>query len=110
MTVASTRMTFGTILGAIQTSAKTITSTLDAANAGVGMINKFVSDAAENQQVRSKIDNQIFKSTLLKTKAMELAEASLQADAYSLISDQHKLRYEESLRELNEALGNTKSS
>lgn len=100
MTIANSRMTFGSILGAVQTSAVTITSTLDAANNAVGMLNRYVSDAAKRQDVRSKLDNAIFEKTLHQEKAQELAESRLAVLQYTKTSKDHEQHYQSAYDEL----------
>lgn len=100
MTVANSRMTFASVLGAVQTSANTITSTLNAVNAAVGMANKFVSDAAERQGVRSTLDNAIFTKTLHQEKAQELTESRLAVLQYTKQSAQHAEHYTTAYNEL----------
>lgn len=101
---ASTRITFGAILGAVQTTASTFTNTLQAANAGVGMLNKFVADAAEKQAVRSVLDNAIFSKTLHQEKAKELTESRLEVISYCKQSSDHKTQYESAFNELADLL------
>lgn len=100
MTIANSRMTFGSILGAVQTSAVTITSTLDAANKAVGMLNKVVADASERQATRSILDNAIFKKTLHQEKAQELAESRIAALQYAKQSAEHGTQYQSAYDEL----------
>ena len=101
---ASTRITFGAILGAVQTTASTFTNTLQAANAGVGMLNKFVADAAHKQDVRSVLDNAIFTKTLHQEKAKELTESRIEVKAYCKQSADHASLYETSFNELAELM------
>lgn len=103
-TIANSRMTFGAILGAVQTSATTITASLDAANAAVGMLNKFVTDAADRQQVRSKLDGAIYEKTLLQEKAQQLTESRLQVLNYCKQSAEHEQQYQAAFDELGELL------
>lgn len=102
--IANSRMTFGAILGAVQTSATTLTSSLDAANSAVGMLNKFVTDAANRQNVRSKLDNAIFEKTLHQEKAQELTESRLQVLNYCKQSAEHEQHYQSAFNELAELL------
>ena len=101
MSIANSRMTFASILGAVQTSANTITNTLQAANQGVGMLNKLVSDASHRQEVRSKLDNAIFAKTLHQEKAQELTESRLQVLQYCKQSTEHQTQYQSAFDELS---------
>ena len=71
--MSTTRLTFGAVLGSVNAAAGTITSTLDTATKAVGMLNRFVSDAADKQALRSKVDMHEFKNVLVEQKAMEEA-------------------------------------
>lgn len=97
---ANSRMTLAAILGTVQTTAHTITSTLDAANKGVGMLNKLVSDASSRQNVRSELDNHIFQATLHQEKAQELTESRRRVDDYINQSARHKELYSAAFDEL----------
>lgn len=68
---ANARMTLGAALGTITTAANTLSSTFDAANKGIGMLNTLVSDAAENQKLRSKANRERFVTQLIEDSAME---------------------------------------
>lgn len=88
---ANSRVTFAAILGTVQTTANTISNTLQAANAGVGMLNKLVSDAAHRQDVRSKLDSAIFEKTLHQEKAQELTDSRLRVLEYTKQSAEHQI-------------------
>lgn len=104
MTVANSRMTFGAVLATVQTTANTVTNTLQAANSAVGMLNKFVSDAAQRQDVRSKLDNAIFEKTLHQEKAQELTASRLQVLEFCKQSADHATHYQAAYDELAELL------
>lgn len=104
MATANSRMTLGSILGAIQTTANTVTASLNAVNEGVGMVNKTVSNAAQRQEVRSKLDSAIFEKTLHQEKAMELTESRMVIRDYRKKSDDHSSMYETAYSELHELL------
>ena len=100
MSVANSRMTFGSILAAVQTTANTATSAVTAINSAVGMANKFVTDAALRQNVRSKLDNAIFERTFHQQKAQELAESRIQMESYIKQSETHAKHYQQAYNEL----------
>lgn len=52
----NTRFTVGAVLSAVSETAATITNTMSAINTTVGMANRFVSNAADAQQVRYAMD------------------------------------------------------
>lgn len=100
MSTANSRMTLAAILGTVRTSALTVTSTLDAVNKSAGMLNKAVSDAANRQEVRSKLDNAIFEKTLHQEKAQELTESRRRVEEYVKRSPRHAQLYQEAYDEL----------
>lgn len=102
MTVANSRMTLGSVLAAVQTSANTISNTLNAANSAIGMVNTFVESAASNQKLRAKADSLNFKHRLIEEKAMETTEARIQIDSYCKQSAAHKQHFQSAFDELTE--------
>jgi hypothetical protein len=103
---ANTRMTLGALLGSITTAANTITSTFDAANKGIGMLNRTVSDASDRQNLRSKVDAHTYKTTLIREKAQEETLANLKIAEFINTSPQHELFYKDSFNTLTELLSN----
>ena len=69
--VATTRHALGSVMAAVTQTADTVTGVLSAANAGVGMLNTIVTDAAKKQQARSKLDMEDFMENLVQDKSME---------------------------------------
>lgn len=76
--IASTRMTIGSVLGAVQTAAITVSGTLDAAGSAIGMLNATVSKAAKEQSIRHAIDVNEFKSRLVQEVAMQRSQRERQ--------------------------------
>lgn len=97
---ANSRMTFAAVLGTIQTTANTVTATVDAANKGIGMLNKLVSDASARQAARSDYDMAIFVKTLHQEKTQELTESRLRIDQYIQQSPRHAELYAAAFNEL----------
>lgn len=104
MSVANSRMTFGAVLATVQTTANTVTNTLQAANSAVGMLNKFVSDAATRQDVRSKLDNAIFEKTLHQEKAQQLSLSRMQVLEFCKQSPAHESTFKAAYDELADIL------
>lgn len=92
----STRLTFGALLNTVQATANTVTSTLDAANTGVGMLTSFVTAAADNQRIRQVADKEVFIETLIQEKSFEQAQAKLKVQKFCLQSADHAQFYEAS--------------
>ena len=106
---SSSRKALGAIMGTVTTTANTVTSTIDAANKGVGMLNKMVSDAADRQQTRSVLDNHIYTATLHQEKAKELTESRLEVKKFMSQSDDHADMYQTSFQELASILNPTQA-
>ena len=104
MSAANSRMTIASVLAAVQTTANTATGALNAVNSAVGMANKFVTDAAHRQDVRSKLDNAIFTKTLHQEKAQELAASRLAIEDFAKQSKEHAAQYQSAYDELAEFL------
>lgn len=90
---SNSKVALATVLG-------TITSTFTTANTTIGMLNRKVSDAAQRQDIRSKLDHAIFKSTIHQTKSKELAESLLEVDEFLAKSDRHAELYKTAHAEL----------
>lgn len=100
--MANLRLTLGAALGAIAATADAVTNTVGAANTAVGMLNRTVSDAASNQQVRSKYDQQIFAKTVKQEKAKELTVSRLEIKQFMAQSADHAELYEAAFDELED--------
>lgn len=107
--MANSRMTISAVLGMVQSTAQTITNSLNAVNDGVEMINNAVSDAAERQQIRSDNDMAMYESVYIAEKALELDQSRDHIRSYISQSEQHKSGYESALTELQQAVAQRKS-
>lgn len=74
---ANSRVTLGAIFGAIQTSAHTLTNTLEAANKGIGMINRSVDSASLKQEARLTIENEDYVSDLIEQSSLNRTESQI---------------------------------
>lgn len=92
--MSTSRLTFGAVLSTVQTTANTLTNVLDAANASIGMVNTFVTSAAENQQIRAIADKETFIEDLIREKSFEQANSSLRVSKFTQQSNQHKEYFE----------------
>ena len=64
--MSTTRLSFGAVLGTVQSAATTLTSTLDTVTTAVGMATSFVTQAADNQRLRQIADKEDFVRSLTK--------------------------------------------
>ena len=93
--MSTTRLSFGAVLGTIQATANTLTGALDAAAAGVGMLNGFVTQAADNQRIRQIADREDFVENLIMEKAEQASEAIIKAHKFCTKSPEHAKAYNE---------------
>ena len=107
--MSTTRATFGSLLGTIQTTAMTVTNVLDAANSGVGMLNSYVEDAATKQKARIKIDHAVFLEDLIREKSREEAQSTLNIQKFCSQSAEHKTAYENSYNKFSELMNPTQN-
>lgn len=92
--MSSTRLSFGAILSTVQATANTVTSTLDAANKGVGILAAFVDKASSEQQLRHIADKEVFIESLIQEKSEERAMANLKVEKFVAQSANHAKHYE----------------
>ena len=93
--MATARLTLGSILSTVNTTATTVTSTLDAASKAVGMLNAYVENAASHQKARIAIDNEDFIESLIREKSQERTESTLRVQKYINQSQEHAKAYQE---------------
>lgn len=92
--MATSRITFGAVLGTIGDAAGTISTVLNTATTAVSMASKFVEDAKEQQRIRSVVEMDSFGEVLCEESAM--AEASRKSDilAFCKKSPEHQALFE----------------
>lgn len=101
--MANLRLTLGAALGAISATADAITNTVGAANTGVAMLSRSVTDASARQVVRATYDNKLFAATVLQEKAKELTVSRLEINQFTAQSADHASLYEAAFKELQAA-------
>lgn len=69
--MTTARMTVGSLFGAVNSAATSVGSVFDTTNRAIGMANKFVTDMADKQDIRSIVDMHDFKEKLTEEKSME---------------------------------------
>ena len=79
----------------MNTTANTVTSTLDAVSSGIGMLNAYIDNAASHQKARIAIDNEDFIESLIREKAQERTESTLRVQKYINQSQEHAKAYQE---------------
>ena len=93
--MATARLTLGSVLSTVNTTATTVTSTLDAASKAVGMLNNYVDNAAQHQKARIAVDNEDFIESLIREKSQERTESTLRVQKYIGQSQEHAKAYQE---------------
>lgn len=92
--MATARLTIGTLLNTVGVAASSVTAVLQTGVKGIDMVDLFVSDALNRQQVRSLVDMENFESALQEEKAQEMTERQLSVREFCSQSAQHAADYE----------------
>ena len=106
--MSTARLTLGSILSTVNTTATTVTSTLDAAGKAVGMVNAYIDNAASHQKARIAVDNEDFIESLVREKAQERTESTLRVQKYINQSQEHAKAYQEAYETYSKLLRPTK--
>ena len=72
--MATSRATIGSIFAAIQATANTTVSVVNAVNDSVSMVNRTVSDATRRQIIRSKWDQATYEASYELEKTKEIVQ------------------------------------
>lgn len=91
--MSTTRLSFGAVLGTVQSAATTLTSTLDTVTTAVGMATSFVSQAADNQRLRQIADKEDFVENLIMEKAEQRTLSNLKVEKLISKSADHAKHY-----------------
>ena len=108
--MATARLTLGSILSTVNTTAATVTSTLDAAGKAIGMLNNYVDNAAQHQKARIAVDNEDFIESLIREKSQERTESTLRVQKYINQSPEHAKAYQEAYETYSKLLRPTSSN
>ena len=73
--MATTRLAFGSVLGTVADTANTISDLVKTTGLGIGMVNKFVSEASVDQRERAVAHRATFRNSLIKEASMEIARS-----------------------------------
>ena len=94
-TTSTLRATLAAMLGTVQTTAQTFTQTVNAVSHGVGMLDRYVTDASDKQIIDSKADKATYIQEVISRKSKEIADMNVEAVAYCKQSDDHLRFYTE---------------
>lgn len=107
--MSTARMTFGTVLSTVSASAQAITTTVNVATKAVGMLDTYVSDAAEKQALRSLVDMEQFEVRLQEEISMEDTERQLKIDEFIGQSNRHQELYQANFDRIGQLLASRKT-
>lgn len=102
MATVTTKFTFGSILETVTKTASTITSVLDTTTKSIGMVDRFVGKASDEQQLSYRKDRRTFVHNLVRTASEEQAQADIKVIEFCNQSDQHKELFEKSYIEFSD--------
>lgn len=92
--MATPRIAIGAVFGTINEAATSVSSLFGTATKSINMLNRFVSDAAEKQVLRSIVDTHAFKKSLIEEKTMETAMRKLEVKSFCSQSQHHAELYQ----------------
>lgn len=104
MSIATTRMTVGSLLGAVNEAATAVSSTFTAATRGIGMLNTYVTEAAENQRERTIVNRDQFRHRLIEEASMQEAQRRVAVLDFINTSDVNKELYSSAYSRLSKLL------
>ena len=107
--MASAKLTLGSIFGTINDTANAVSSLVNTTTRGIGMLDAFVTKAANEQRKQHIADDAKFEETLLREFAQEQAEADLKVVEFCKKSADHERLYQKSYDRLNSLLNPEKS-
>ena len=88
--MATARMTFGTVLGTVSEAAVAVSTVLGAGIKTVNMLDKYVSDAATKQEIRSIVEMESFEVRLQEEVAIEDTERQVRLQGFRDKSTEHE--------------------
>ena len=106
MSTATARVTFGSLLGAVNDATSVLSSSFNTITKSINMANKYVTDAAEKQSIRSIVDMHDFETKLQEEKAMEETLRKKQIVEFTNESEINKELFENAYNRIGELLAN----
>jgi hypothetical protein len=100
--MTTARLTLGAVLGTIGSTASTVTGVLDSINTGAGMLNDYVTNAAENQRLNMKADKVVTKKTIIERMALEQMNRRIEITKICSKSKEHASLYQEAYDEFKD--------
>lgn len=104
MAISNSRMTFGAVLGTVQTTAFAVSNTMQGLSNSAGMFNAAVENARHKQALRHKADQATFKKIYALEKTREIE--TLKQEVYEWLGNDEarKKSFAATLAEIEDAL------
>jgi hypothetical protein len=104
LTTSTLRTATGSLFGTVTASAGAISSIFMAATHGVAMLDEYVKNSLDQQQVRICADNEDFEARITEEKATQMAQRQLEVVAFCNQSVVHQDLYTKSHDRISLAL------
>lgn len=88
--VSTARLTLGSVLGTVNEVATSVSSVFSTGTAAVGIVNRYVEDAATKQKIRSIIEMNDYSQKFREEKAMEATLRKKQIVQFCNESEENK--------------------
>lgn len=92
--MSTARLTFGSILGAVNTAATAITSTIAIVGTGAETLHGFVQSASQKHNVRQALDDTSWLNDYVEVRAKELIESQEATDKWLALNPQRQQRFD----------------
>ena len=92
--MATARLTMGAVFGTVASTAATVTGLLDSVNAGAGMLNDYVNNAADSQRLNIIADKAVLKDVIIERISMEQMERRILVNKATSKSQEHADLYQ----------------
>lgn len=91
--MSTTRLTFGSILGAVNTAATTVSSTIAVVGTAAETLHGYVQSASAKHNVRQRIDDDLWLSDYLDQRSIELVEAKEQTEKWIALNPTREAKF-----------------
>ncbi|MFP3645156.1 hypothetical protein [Paraburkholderia sp. SIMBA_054] len=108
--MATARMTIGTVFDTVSNAAVAASTVLGSGIKAVNMLDKYVSDAAEKQEIRSLVDMESFETRLQEEVAMEDTQRHIKLKEFMDKSPEHQRLYQSNFDRIAAVLAKRKAA
>lgn len=102
--MATTRMTFGAVLGTITDTAGMVSKTVTTISGGIDMASSFVESAATDQRDRQAIHRKTFRDTLLREARIDIARSNREVLDFCADSETNATLYSQAIEYLPDSI------